>query len=46
LIFLNGNRYKPEGFPDGFITSFRVKEGKAELLLEVPFGPPTIRAKR
>jgi hypothetical protein len=46
LIFLNGNRYKPEGFPDGFITSFRMKEGKAELLLEVPFGPPTIRAKR
>ena len=46
LIFLNGNRYKPEGFPDGFITSFRVKESKTELLLEVPFGPPTIRAKR
>ena len=46
LIYLNGNRYKPEGFSDGFITSFRVKEGKAELLLEVPFGPPTIRAKR
>jgi Peptidase family S41/N-terminal domain of Peptidase_S41 in eukaryotic IRBP len=46
LVFLNGNRYKPEGFPDGFITSFRVKEGRAELLLEVPFGPPTIRAKR
>jgi hypothetical protein len=46
LIFLNGNRYKPEGFPDGFITSFRAKESKTELLLEVPFGPPTIRAKR
>jgi hypothetical protein len=46
LTFLNGNRYKPEGFADGFITSFRVKEGKAELLLEVPFGPPTIRAKQ
>ena len=46
LIFLSGNRYKPEGFPEGFITSFRVKEGKAELLLEVPFGPPTIRAKQ
>jgi hypothetical protein len=46
LIFLNGNRYRPEGFPDGFITSFRAKESKTELLLEVPFGPPTIRAKR
>ena len=46
LIFLSGNRYKPEGFPDGFITSFRVKEGKTEVLLEVPFGPPTIRAKQ
>jgi len=46
LIFLHGNSYKPEGFPDGFITSFRMKEGRAELLLEVPFGPPTIRAKQ
>jgi len=32
LILLKGNRYKPEGFPDGFITSFRVKGGKADLL--------------
>jgi hypothetical protein len=46
LIFLKGNRYKPEKFPEGFITSFRVKGGKADLLLEVPFGPPTIREKQ
>jgi len=46
LIFLKGNRYKPEGFSDGFTTSFRVTGGKADLLLEVPFGPPTIREKR
>jgi hypothetical protein len=46
LIFLKGNRYKPEGLPDGFITSFRVKGGRADLLLEVPFGPPAIREKR
>jgi len=46
LIFLKGNRYKPENFPDGFITSFRVRGGKADLLLEVPFGPPTIREKQ
>jgi peptidase S41-like protein len=45
LIFLKGNRYKPENFPDGFFTSFRVKGGKAHVLLEVPFGPPTIREK-
>jgi hypothetical protein len=46
LILLGGNRYKLEGFPDGFITSFRVKGGNADLLLEVPFGPPMIRVKR
>ena len=28
------------------ITSFRVRGGKADLLLEVPFGPPTIRQKQ
>jgi len=46
LIFLKGNRYKPENFPDGFVTSFRVRGGKTDLLLEVPFGPPTIREKQ
>jgi hypothetical protein len=46
LIFLNGNRYRPEGLPDGFFTSFRVKNGKTELLFEVPLGPPTIGEKR
>jgi hypothetical protein len=46
LLFLKGNRYKLENFPDGFSTSFRMQGDKAHLLLEVPFGPPTILEKR
>jgi hypothetical protein len=46
LVLVKGNRYTSEGFPDGFITSFRVKDGKTHLLLEVPFGPPTVREKQ
>jgi FtsP/CotA-like multicopper oxidase with cupredoxin domain len=46
LAFVKGNRYHPAGMPDGTYTSFRVREGKTELLLEVTFGPPTIREKR
>jgi hypothetical protein len=46
LTFLAGNRYTPEGLPVGYATSFRMKDGKVELLLEVPFGPPTIRSKQ
>jgi hypothetical protein len=46
LVFVEGNRYRPEGMPEGTITSFREREGKTELLLEVTFGPPTIREKR
>jgi hypothetical protein len=46
LTFLNGNRYKPEGLPDGSITSFRNQDGKTELLLEAPLGPPTICEKQ
>jgi retinol-binding protein 3 len=46
LTLLNGNRYKLEGVPDGAITSFRIHDGKTELLREAPFGPPTIRAKQ
>ena len=46
LNLLKGNRYKPEGLPDGAITSFRSHDGKTELLLEVPFGPPAIRERQ
>jgi len=46
LIPLEGNRYLHEGDPDEFVTSFVVNEGKAELITEVPFGPPTAREKQ
>ncbi len=44
LVWLKGNRYAVEDFADS-VTSFRVKEGKTQLLFEVPFGPPTFREK-
>jgi hypothetical protein len=46
LTLLKGNRYKLEGLPDGAIASFRIHDGKTELLREAPFGPPTIREKQ
>ena len=46
LIHLNGNRYRPEGLADGFAMSFRTNHSKAELLLEEPSGPSTIRVKQ
>ena len=46
LVYLNGNRYKPEGLPDGFAVSFRVNQSKAELLLEQPSGPSVIRVRQ
>ncbi len=46
LILVKGNRYRPAGMPDGTVTTFRQQDGKTELLLEVTFGPPTIRQKQ
>ena len=46
LVVLKGNRYTPEGFPDGYVMSFLVKEGSTYLLMEPPLGPPTLREKR
>jgi hypothetical protein len=46
LVYLKGNRYKPNGLPDGAFTSFHANGNKMELLLEVPWGPPTLRVKR
>jgi hypothetical protein len=46
LVYLNGNRYRPEGLPEGFAISFRTHQGKTELLLEEPIGPSTIRVKQ
>jgi hypothetical protein len=46
LVLLKGNRYRLEGYPDGYVTSFRIADGKTELLMESPGGPPTILQKR
>jgi retinol-binding protein 3 len=45
LTIVGGNRYRLEGYPDGYFTSFRAAGGKTELLLEAPVGPATILAK-
>ena len=46
LVYLNGNRYRLEGLPEGFAISFRTDQDKTELLLEEPIGPSTIRVKQ
>jgi len=46
LMYLNGNRYRSAGLPDGFVISFRTDQGKSELLLEEPPRPSTIRVKQ
>jgi hypothetical protein len=46
LAFINGNRYKLEGLPEGSFTSFRLKEGKVQLLREAPGALPRIREKQ
>jgi len=46
LIFVGGNRYKLEGLPEGSFTSFRLKEGKVQLLREAPGALPRIREKQ
>jgi hypothetical protein len=46
LLLVKGNRYRLDGYPDGYATSFRIADGKTELLMESPFGPPTILEKR
>jgi len=46
LVFIGGNRYKLEGLPEGSFTSFRVKDGKVQLLSEAPGALPRIREKQ
>jgi hypothetical protein len=46
LIPFEGNRYLHEGHPDEFVTSFVVSNGKTDLILEEPPGPPTAREKQ
>jgi hypothetical protein len=46
LLPLKGNRYQREGCSDGYVTSVRMKDGKVRLLLENPYGPPTLREKQ
>jgi hypothetical protein len=43
---VGGNRYRVEGFPDGNFASFRVKDGKFQLLREAPGFMPRIREKQ
>jgi hypothetical protein len=45
LVFIGGNRYKLEGSPEGSFTSFRLKDGKVQLLREAPGALPRIREK-
>lgn len=45
LVRMAGNRYEPEGHPDGFATSFITKGDRIYLLLEQPFGPATVGEK-
>jgi retinol-binding protein 3 len=45
LVLVAGNRYRLEGSPDGYFTSFRLKDGKLQLLREVPGFLPRIREK-
>jgi hypothetical protein len=45
LVLIGGNRYKLEGSPEGSFTSFRLKDGKVQLLREAPGALPRIREK-
>jgi retinol-binding protein 3 len=46
LINIKGNRYRPEGLPDGFAVVFRRSDARVELLLEEPAGVSVIRVRR
>ncbi len=46
LVSSSGNRYQRKDAPEGSFTSFRVRSGKTELLVETPFGVQPIRAKQ
>lgn len=46
LVLVGGNRYRVEGFPDGNFASFRMKDGKFQLLREAPGFMPRIREKQ
>ena len=45
LVYRGGNRYGQEELPEGFAISFRVRDGRTELLLEESGRPSVIRAK-
>jgi retinol-binding protein 3 len=45
LVLVGGNRYRLEGLPEGYFASFRVKDGKVQLLREAPGFMPRIREK-
>ncbi|MBV8909235.1 MAG: S41 family peptidase [Gammaproteobacteria bacterium] len=45
LVLVGGNRYRLEGLPEGHFVSFRVKDGRVQLLREAPGFMPRIREK-
>ena len=46
LLSVGGNRYRLEGLAEGYFTSFRLKDGKVQLLREAPGFMPRIREKQ
>jgi len=46
LIRVSGNRFIPQGSPDGNYTSFLIKNGRLQMVMEDPPGPPALRIKR
>jgi hypothetical protein len=46
LSYVAGNRYRREGGTASGFDSFRMKDGKVQLLIEAPFDPPAIRVKQ
>jgi len=45
LVRVRGNRFAPRGLADDDLTSFLVKNGVVQLVMEAPPGPPTLRTK-
>jgi hypothetical protein len=46
LTYVAGNRYRKEGGTEPAFDSFRMKDGKLQLLIEPPFDPQAIRVKQ
>lgn len=46
LTYVAGNRYRKEGGTEPAFNSFRMKDGKLQLLVEPSFDPQAIRVKQ